>query len=119
MLTFVGPAKASAHHVPGHPERPARVEAVAAGVDALGLGEDLRREDTRPAAEDELSRVHRPDYLAFLRRTSDGGGGDLDPDTYVTAASWEAACHAAGAGLVAVERMRASGGVGLVAARPP
>src|SRR5579883_1731566 len=45
VLTFVGPAKASAHHVPGHPERPARVEAVAAGVDALGLGEDLRRED--------------------------------------------------------------------------
>jgi acetoin utilization deacetylase AcuC-like enzyme len=119
MLTVVGPANASSHRANRHPERPQRVDAVVSGVDDLHLGDDLRTESTRAATDEELGRVHRPSYLEDLRTVCRSGGGALDADTYATSSSWEAARHAAGSGLVAVEHLRAHGGVGLVAARPP
>ena len=49
-----------------------------------------------------------------------GRRGSLDGDTYATSGSWDSACLAAGAGLVAIEALRARGtGVAFVAARPP
>ncbi len=119
MLTVVGPASAADHRADRHPERPERVDAVAAGIEDLHLGDDRRTEPTRPATDEELGRVHRPAYLERLRELSRAGGGPLDPDTYATPSSWDAARHAAGAGLVAVDRLRTDGGIGLVAARPP
>jgi acetoin utilization deacetylase AcuC-like enzyme len=119
MLTVVGPAAASSHRAGRHPERPERVAAVAAGIEDLHLGDDLQSEATRAATDEELARVHDPSYLESLRELCASGGGVLDPDTYATASSWEAARQAAGSGLVAVERLRAEGGIGLVAVRPP
>ena len=119
MLTVVGPAPAPGHRAARHPERPDRVDAVAAGIADLHLDEELSTEPTRPATGEELARVHEPAYLEHLRHISDSGGGVLDPDTYATASSWDAARHAAGGGIVAVERLRTTGGLGLVAARPP
>ena len=66
-----------------------------------------------------LARVHSPDYLAVLAATA-AGGGDLDPDTYLTTGSWAAARTAAGCGLAAVDALRSRGqGMAFVAARPP
>jgi len=64
--------------------------------------------------------VHSGDYLASLEVLSRSGGGALDPDTYVTPSSWEAALQSAGAGLAAMrELQRAGEGVGMVVSRPP
>jgi acetoin utilization deacetylase AcuC-like enzyme len=90
------------------------------GVDQLDLGSDLVLLPTRLADSVELQRVHTAAYLEDLRRHCAEGAGHLDPDTYATAASWDAARQSAGAGLVAVEALRQNGdGVAFVAARPP
>ncbi len=106
----------------GHPERPARLEAVRRGVaDALGPGDDgVLRVAPRDATADEIARVHSPRYTWSLERLAGEGGGDLDPDTPVSAGSWSTAVLAAGAGLEVVDTLRTTGrGVGFVAVRPP
>lgn len=120
MLIVSGPTGLTEHDGGSHPERPARLEAAMAGVEDLHLGRDLLLVSSRPAFRHELSRVHETGYLDELADLAAAGGGDLDPDTYVRADSWEAACRAAGAGLVAVEELQGhENGVAFVAARPP
>ena len=50
----------------------------------------------RPADLDLLRRVHRDSYLAALKQMAGRGGGHIDADTYVAAASYDAALLAAG-----------------------
>jgi acetoin utilization deacetylase AcuC-like enzyme len=120
MLIVVGPVEAEAHARRSHPERPERVGAVMRGVENLHLGSDLSVLATRSADVAELQRVHTAEYLEDLRRHCAEGAGPLDPDTYATPESWEAARQSAGAGLVAVEALRKAGdGVAFVVARPP
>jgi acetoin utilization deacetylase AcuC-like enzyme len=108
------------HDCAGHPERPARIEAVMAGVDDLRLGTDLEFVLASAADRASLERVHTPSYLDELAAFCSEGGGDLDPDTYATADSWSAAVRAAGAGLAAIDTLRQRDeGVAFVAARPP
>jgi acetoin utilization deacetylase AcuC-like enzyme len=91
-----------------------------AGVADLDLGADVEFVTGRPATDAELSRVHSAAYLRELAAFCEAGGGDLDPDTYATAASLAAARTAAGLGLETVEALRRRGeGVGFVVARPP
>src|SRR5436853_460855 len=42
----------------GHPERPARLEAVLAGIEGSGAGDAVRAVAPRPATREELERVH-------------------------------------------------------------
>jgi acetoin utilization deacetylase AcuC-like enzyme len=120
VLIVGGPLPSPEHHRVGHPERPGRVEAAMAGVDDLHLGSDLEFVTPRVATEAELARVHSAAYLRELAAFCEAGGGDLDPDTYATAASFEAAKTAAGTGLETIAAMgRRGGSVGLVVARPP
>ncbi len=115
-----GPLVAPAHEYRGHPERPSRVEAVAAGIDDLDLGSDRVDAPERAATFDELVRVHDPSYLRKLAAFCEEGGGKVDPDTYATPISWDAACAAAGAGLAAVDALaNGRADVAFVAARPP
>jgi acetoin utilization deacetylase AcuC-like enzyme len=111
------------HHTGrGHPERPARLDAVHRGIaDALGPADDgIVRVASRAATPEELARVHSPAYLASLERLAGAGGGALDGDTPVAPGSWSTALRAAGAGLAVVDELRARGdGVGFVAVRPP
>jgi acetoin utilization deacetylase AcuC-like enzyme len=103
-----------------HPERAARLGAVERGVEEARLGDALVRKAARPATVGELERVHRPEHLERVRLFVEAGGGHLDPDTAVSAASWEAALAAAGGVLTAVELLEAGGaGSAFVAARPP
>ena len=87
----------------GHPERPERLRSVLAGVEDAGFGEALVRQVPRPATTEELARVHRPELVADIARIAADGGGWLDADTAMNAASYDAALLAAGAGLTAVE----------------
>src|SRR5262245_28052400 len=95
-------------HVPGHghPERPERLGAVLDGVVEADLGDDLVAAAPRPATAEELTAVHAAEHVARIEAFCASGGGHLDPDTAAVPASWEAARLAAGAGLVAVERLR-------------
>jgi acetoin utilization deacetylase AcuC-like enzyme len=105
---------------PTHPERPARLHAALAGIDAAGLGDAVVTLEPRRATEDELTRVHPLSYLEALRAFCDAGGGRLDPDTIAGPGSWDTALLAAGAGLAVVDALTAGQGeVGFVAARPP
>ena len=119
-LIVAGPFPASEHALPGHPERPSRVDAAGAGVDDLHLGTDRVDIATRVATFDELATVHDAAYLRELEAFCKAGGGRLDPDTYAGRYSWDAACQAAGAGLSAVDALRrGEGDLAFVAARPP
>jgi acetoin utilization deacetylase AcuC-like enzyme len=69
---------------------------------------------------DDLYSVHDPAYVASIRRLSEAGGGALDLDTGVSPGSWEAALRSAGAGLAAVDALRAGeGDVAFISTRPP
>lgn len=118
---FGGPHHAAGlHEAPLHPERPQRIDAVMQGVADLHLGSDLELVEPVRPSHDDLSRAHTDAYLHELEGFARRGGGQLDPDTYVTQGSWEAAQAAAGAGLAAVEALRRRGeGVGFAVARPP
>jgi acetoin utilization deacetylase AcuC-like enzyme len=120
MLIICGPVGDQTHVRRGHPEAPARIGAVMAGLADLHLGSDLRVVPSRTAELRELRIVHSEAHLRQLARRCLRGGGDIDPDTYLTPDSWRTACQAAGAGLAAVEELaRCGDGVALVAVRPP
>ncbi|ABN56527.1 MULTISPECIES: histone deacetylase family protein [Methanoculleus] len=93
----------SAHDAPGHPESQARLDAALAGVPA-----DARRIAPERATVDDLALVHTERHIegvrSFCRECPPGRARYLDPDTYVTAGSFDAALYATGAAWQAVER---------------
>ncbi|CAN5521198.1 histone deacetylase family protein [soil metagenome] len=105
---------------PGHPERPARLEAVARGARAAGLDGALVPVEPRAATRAEVARVHPPEFLDALEHFCAAGGGQLDADTHAGQASYDAALLGAGAGLDAIERLdRGEAGAAFCAVRPP
>ena len=109
-----------AHADPGHPERPARLDAVVRGLEADPALGALPRLEAPPASRAALERVHPAAYLDLIETFCETGGGALDPDTYATPASYDLCRQAVGnvLGLVdAVLEGRASTAFAL--ARPP
>jgi acetoin utilization deacetylase AcuC-like enzyme len=103
---------------PGHPERPARLEAVHAAIAAREA--ELARIPARPATAEEILRVHAPEHLARVAEAARRAPVHLDPDTPVSRGSLDAALLAAGASVelaLAVAGGRAT--AGLAAVRPP
>jgi len=109
------------HRAPaGHPERPARAEAVRDALQAAGLSERATHVAISAASDDDLARVHGAAYLDELTRTVPGQSGWLDPDTYYSPGTWDAALAAAGS--VADLGRRVLAGelqAGLAVVRPP
>ena len=103
---------------PGHPERPERIEAVLAALRAPDLTATVEWTEGRPAARDQLERVHTRAYLDELERLAQRGGGELDADTVMSPDSWDAALAAAGVAIAAVER-GIDRGSAFGATRPP
>jgi acetoin utilization deacetylase AcuC-like enzyme len=93
-----------AEHDPGrgHPERPVRLRAVLEGLRAAELDGAIDELPARVATRAEIERVHRGSYLDELEAFCRRGGGALDRDTSASAASWDTAVLAAGAGLAAI-----------------
>jgi len=93
-------AAMDAHAAPGHPERPERRDAAAAGVrDAAG--DRLEEPAVEPIDRATLEAIHDPGYLKLLDDAEGQGGGWLDADTYLVTGSVRAALLAAGATLQA------------------
>ena len=94
----------------GHPERPDRVRAALAGV-ADAEPELLSQcQAPRRATRRELELVHSTAMIDRVAEIAARGGGRLDADTAMGAASFDVALLAAGAVLSAVERLDADGG---------
>jgi acetoin utilization deacetylase AcuC-like enzyme len=109
------------HRAPlGHPERPARAEAVRDALVAAGVRERGTHVVARIATDEELARVHAGAYLDDLTREVPGKSGWLDADTYFSPGTWEAATKAAGG--VSELALRVLAGElsrGLAVVRPP
>jgi acetoin utilization deacetylase AcuC-like enzyme len=104
----------------GHPERAARLAAVADGIEQAGLAAALAPLGVRDATRAELERVHPAGYLDDLEARCRAGGGALDADTPLSADSCRAALAAAGAGVAAVDALaRGEADAAFLALRPP
>jgi acetoin utilization deacetylase AcuC-like enzyme len=106
LLLVFGDAFAR-HSTDGHPENQSRLDATVAHLRQAGLWERCRVVPPRPARVEELALVHDRTYIDFIRSLAELGGGWLGLDTIVSPGTYEAATHAAGAGLVAAERILA------------
>jgi len=110
----------AAHTYPGHVERAERLQAIEQALDASELRSDLLAIAPRAAQNEELTAVHDARYLQKVERFGAQGGGSLDPDTYMTPDSWEAALYAAGAAVRAVDAiMQGECNNAFSLARPP
>lgn len=103
---------------PGHPERPERIPAVVAGVESAGV--DIVHIEAPEASRPQLHLVHDPAYVDAIEHFCASGGGALDPDTFASPGSWEAALRSAGAGLGAIDVLEAGDAEAVfIATRPP
>jgi acetoin utilization deacetylase AcuC-like enzyme len=97
MLGYVLDDLFTQHRAPsGHPERPARAEAIRDALIAADIAHRGTKIETRLATDHELAAVHGGAYLSELERVVPGNQGWLDPDTYYSPATWDAARAAAG-----------------------
>ena len=90
-----------------HPERPDRLKAALAGVAAVDAELFSDRCAPRRAERSELELVHSAAMIDRVASIAERGGGHLDADTPMGAASYDAALLAAGAVLSAVEQPEA------------
>ncbi len=105
----------------GHPESPARFDAVLGGFKNAGLLEKLVPIEARDASREELLLCHGSDYLSLAEHEILDGHVELRTgDTQVCEQSWHAALRAAGGVLEAVDAVM-SGRVqnAFCAVRPP
>lgn len=104
----------------GHPERVARIEAVAAALAGDSYAA-LNRREAPLVTTDQLARVHDRSYVDLvLSNIPDEGYVGLDPDTVLSPGSGEAALRAAGAIISAVDDVMAgTAHNAFCAVRPP
>jgi acetoin utilization deacetylase AcuC-like enzyme len=108
------------HETLSHPESPRRVEACLELLETSGLAARLDRLPSRDATEEELARIHNPDYIRAMQRLDIKSPVMVTPDTVASPRTYAAAVRAAGACLSATEavvRGEAAGAFCLT--RPP
>jgi acetoin utilization deacetylase AcuC-like enzyme len=92
------------HETPDwHPERKERLIQIINTLQKSGLWEKLIHIKPLRASHDNVALVHAPDYI---KRIENFKKGYLDPDTYISEDSLEAALYAAGSVIQAVEKCR-------------
>jgi acetoin utilization deacetylase AcuC-like enzyme len=106
---------------PGAPESSVRLKTLDAHLDRTGLRTELATEDVPLASMDAMLRVHAPAYLDRVRHACEAGHSFVDsPDATCSTITWEAAQRAAGAGMLAVDRVvDGDWSAGFCAVRPP
>jgi acetoin utilization deacetylase AcuC-like enzyme len=109
------------HRAPyDHPEHPGRLSAIWNRFKEIGLLDRCRRVPARDATREELLTVHTAAHVDRIEATARREHAQLDPDTYTSRASAEAARLAAG-GLVDLTGEVLSGALsnGFALLRPP
>jgi acetoin utilization deacetylase AcuC-like enzyme len=109
-------------HDPGphHPERAARLHAILSYLERQDWFTSLLQIRPAPAPEVWLTRIHTPAYLQRLQEAVRKAPVALDPDTRVSAHSYDVARLATGGVLAAVDAvMTGKARNAFVASRPP
>jgi len=97
-----------AHDTGPHPENAERVRAIEAALDREGwLG--MEPTEAPAATREQLLRAHSARHVDSIAQFCRDGGGMIDMDTVAVEASYDAALHAAGGAIHAVDRMVADG----------
>ena len=106
---------------PGHPERPARLRAIAERLAASGLAERCTNIATSPVDMALVGAVHAEAYVERLKQACGAGRPYIDvPDNMICAASFEIAQLATGAVINAVDAVMTGRVVNaFCAVRPP
>jgi acetoin utilization deacetylase AcuC-like enzyme len=118
-IAVVDDARYREHRSPhGHPERPERLLAVGEAIAARR--ERLSFLPARPATPEEVLAVHPLAHLRAVEAAARHAPAHLDPDTYVSPASYEVALLAAGGAIEAARAVaRGEADAALAAVRPP
>ena len=116
LPVFTHPACLAHDPGPGHPEQPARLLAL---LNRLGSLPPVERRESPQVSLDLVRTVHDAAYLDRLAAMADAGGGALDADTTMNAASWEAARRSAGGAVAAAAFALDHGSGAFSAGRPP
>jgi acetoin utilization deacetylase AcuC-like enzyme len=119
---FVTHAECLKHEMGAHhPERPARLTAIEDQLAASGLAGHLSRYEAPLATDEQLARVHPPDYVRAIREVAPQQGTvHLDPDTAMNPFTLQASLRAAGAAVLAVDLvMQNKVNSAFCAVRPP
>lgn len=105
----------------GHPECPLRLRAVTRGLADAGLDRKLLAPEVVPVAADWLKCIHDDGYVdAIVAAIPEQGLRPLDAETVLCPHSLEAALHAAGAVVGAVDQVMAgAANNAFCAVRPP
>jgi len=103
----------------GHPERPARLEAILAALSGDEWEEHLRRLEPEGVDPHLLRAVHAGRYIEAVQALAGNGGGRLDPDTVVSPASYDVGLLAAGGAVAAVREAIATSAPAFALVRPP
>jgi acetoin utilization deacetylase AcuC-like enzyme len=105
----------------GHPECPARIQAVEDKLIALRLMDTLQRVAAPHAERDDLLRVHDARYVDAIERSAPQSGlVHLDPDTAMNPHTLGAALRAAGAAVKATDLViGGEAGAAFCNVRPP
>jgi acetoin utilization deacetylase AcuC-like enzyme len=105
---------------PHHPESPARLKSVLAGLDQAAFA-GLARAEARPATAQEVELAHPGHYMDHLLAAIPAQGlAQLDGDTVVSPGSGDAMARAAGAVIQAVDAVaRKEAANAFCAVRPP
>jgi len=104
-----------------HPECPERLDAIADQLLVSGLAPFLLEQQAPAATREAILRVHSEGHLDGLRSRSPAEGySAIDPDTLMNPYTYEAALHAAGAGVAAVDAvMQGQAANAFCSVRPP
>jgi acetoin utilization deacetylase AcuC-like enzyme len=107
-----------------HPESPGRLTAIAQALHAAPWADQLDWRSPTPAHQraalmDALHAVHPSRYIEAVWDIANGGGGYIDPDTPVSAVSYDVALLAVSAWLDGVDRVLETGKPVFALTRPP
>ena len=107
------------HQTGPHPEQPARITAIERELTARDwLG--YERVSSPPVDRETLLAVHPARHIELIQGAAQAGGGQIDPDTVVSAGSFGAALHAAGGAVALADRLlEGAAPTGFSIHRPP
>lgn len=108
---------------PYHPESPARLQAIVQHLQNCPQANQLTWLSPTPISQRSplplIEWVHQPNYIQAVEKLAQGGGGQLDNDTPISADSYQVALLAVNAWVDGVDQVIKTNGPSFVLARPP
>jgi acetoin utilization deacetylase AcuC-like enzyme len=87
------------HDKPGHPENANRLRSIISELIEKKLFEQAELIKSRAADVEEITICHKKEYVEYVKKFSEKGGGYFDPDTYSNKYSFKSAAIAVGSSI--------------------